>query len=223
MVALCNLLTWKKKTDYKSHFRIWSSLCLISLTSWLGWCSVFPHPQITLPVLWILLCLSASLNLWEQKRCLILRLCALLPNAKAEHTLCFPLLIIQESQQWFWWKGCIFSFLDVWLYLMQFCTDSCKVASKFSFYLLANISTLLNSAASKHRGGKHFSLIRSLRRMCKSAKAGTGYAQREKSPASTRAWQDYAVHPTVPRTALCHMVLWGESERKLKAWIWSQM
>jgi len=50
--------------------------------------------------------------------------------------------------------------------------------------LLANILTLLNSAASKQRDEKHISLIRSLVRTCKSAKAGTGYVQKGEAPAS---------------------------------------
>lgn len=93
-----------------------------------------------------------------------------------------------------------------------------KLPQSFLFYLLANILALLKSAARKQRNGKHFGLIRSLGRMCKSAEAGIGYAQKGEAPASTRAWQDYTVLPTVLCTVLCDMVQ-GRSERKLKTWI----
>lgn len=94
-----------------------------------------------------------------------------------------------------------------------------KLPQSFLFHLLANILALLKSAARKQRNGKHFGLIRSLGRMCKSAEAGIGYAQKGEAPASTRAWQDYTVLPTVPHIVLCDMRQCDESERKFKTWI----
>lgn len=60
-------------------------------------------------------------------------------------------------------------------------------------HLPANLLTLLNRAASKHRGRKHFSLIRRLESTSKSVKAGIGYVQRGEAAISSIPWQAHAV------------------------------